>query len=97
MDRGTKQICIIKVARTRRPQRIPRANIKKMGKYSLLLHALRRASPQYENYFICILGAINELQWCQQLTELGMDQHRKGQTIQQCIAESIRGTQNVAR
>jgi len=47
-------------------------------------------------YVIGIQGPINEQQWCQQLTELGMSSHQQDKTIQKYIAASIRGTHAVA-
>jgi len=74
--------------------------LNEMCTYNLLLHALRRAFPQYvvkqQNYVIVIKGSINEQQWRQQLTELGMNSHQQDKTIQKCIAASIRGTHVVA-
>ena len=77
-----------------------RVHVKKMCAYDSLLHALRRAFPRYvvkqQNYVIGIQGSINEQQWRQQLTELGMNSHQQDKTIQKCIAPSIRGTHAVA-
>ena len=96
-----KHIYIIEVARTDdSPDSLLRAHVKKMCTYNSLLHAFRRAFPQYvvkqQNYVIGIQGSINEQQWRQQLTELGMNSHQQDKTIQKCIAASIRGTHVVA-
>jgi len=82
------------------PDSLLRARVKKMCTYNALLHALRRAFPQYvvkqQNYVIGIQGSINEQQWRQQLTELRMNSHQQDKTIQKCIAASMRGTHAVA-
>ena len=76
------------------------AHVKKMCTYNSLLHALRKAFPQYvvkqQNYVIGIRGSMNEQQWQQQLTEFGMNSHQQDKTIQKCIAASIRVTHAVA-
>jgi len=96
-----KHIYTIEVARTDdSPDSLLRAHFKKMCTYNSLLHALQRAFPQYvvkqQNYIIGIEGSINEQQWRQQLTELGMNSHQENKTIQKCIAVSIIGTHAVA-
>jgi len=96
-DTKLTHIYIIEVARTDDfPDSLLRAHVKKMCRYNSLLHALRRAYPQYvvkqQNYVIGIQGSINEQQWRQQLTELGMSSHQHDKTIQKCIAASMRGT-----
>jgi len=100
-DTKLKHIYIIEVARTDdSPDSLLRVHVKKMSTYNSLLHALRRAFLQYmvkqQNYVIGIHGSINEQQWRQQLTELGMNSHQQDMTIQKCIAASIRGTHAVA-
>ena len=100
-DTKLKHIYIIEIARTDdSPDSLLRAYVKKTCTYNSLLHALRKAFPQYvvkkQNYDIGILGSINEQQWRQQLTELGMNSHQQDKTIQKCIAASIRGTHAVA-
>ena len=86
-DTKLKHIYIIEVARTDdSPDSLLRAHVKKMCTYNSLLHALRRAFPQYvvkqQNYVIGIQGSISEQQWRQQLTELGMNSHQQDKTIQ---------------
>jgi len=44
---------------------------------------------------IGIQESINEQQWKQQLTEVGMNSHQQDKAIQQCITTSIRGTYTV--
>jgi len=100
-DTKLKHKNIIEVARTDdSPDSLLRAHVKKMSTYNLLLHALRRSFPQYvvkpQNYVIVIQGSINEQQWRQQLTELGMNSHQQDKTIKKCIAANIRGTHAVA-
>jgi len=102
-DTKLKHIYILEVARTDDspgPDSLLRAHVKKMCTYNSLLHALRKAFPQYvvkqQNYIIGIRGSINEQQWRQQLKELGMNSHQQDKTIQKCIAASIRGTHAVA-
>jgi len=100
-DTKLKHIYIIEVARTDdSPDCLLRVHVNKMCTYNSLLHALRKAFPQYvvkqQNYIIGIQGSINEQQLRQQLTELGMNSHQKDKTIQKCIAASIRGTYAVS-
>jgi len=100
-DTKLKHIYMIEVASTDdSPDSLLRAHVKKMSTYDSLLHALRRAFLQYvvkqQNYVIGIQGSINEQQWRQQLTEIGMNSHQQDKIIQKCIAASIRGTHAVA-
>ena len=64
-----------------------------MCTYNSLLHALRRAFPQYvvkqQNYVIGIQGSINEQQWRQQLTELGMNSHQQKKTIRNASQRAL--------
>jgi len=82
------------------PDSLLRAHVKEMCTYDSLLHALRRAFPQYvvtqQNYVIGIQGSINKQEWRQQLTELGMNSHQQDKKIQKCIPASIRVTHAVA-
>jgi len=92
-DTKLKHIFIIEIARTDdSPDSLLRAHVKNTCTYSSLLHALRRAFPQYvvkqQNYVIGEQGSINKQQWRQQLTELGMNLHQQDKTIQKCIAAS---------
>jgi len=100
-DTKLKHIYVIKVARTDdSPDSLLRAHVKKVRTYNSLLHALRKTFPQYvvkqQNYVIGIQGSINEQQWRQQLTELGMNSHQQDKTIQKCTAASTRCTHAVA-
>jgi len=58
------------------------------------------AFPQHvekqQNYIIGILESINQQQWRQQLTVLGMNSHQQDKTIHKCILASIRSTHAIA-
>jgi len=70
-----------------------------MCTYNSLLRALRKAFLRYvvtqQTYVIGVQGSINEQQWRQQLTELGMNLHQQDKIIQKFIAASVRGTNAV--
>jgi len=100
-DKKLKHIFIIEVTRTDdSPDSLLRAHVKKTCTYNSLLHALRKAFPQHVvkqyNYVISTQGSINEQQWRQQHTEIGMNSHQQDKKIQKCIAASIRGAHAVA-